>query len=628
MTSVPKAVSRQHSDARPSFVALIEKYGIVALILASSLLYLWNLPINGWGNPYYAAAAQSGAASNEGLFFGSSDLANALSVDKPPLHTALLSTAVRIFGLSSWTVLVPNALLGVASIWLIYATVRDFFSIRVALLSGFLFVLTPVALLMFRFNNPDSTMLFIWCLAAFLATRITRNPTYGAYALLGLVIALGFLTKQFQALILVPALLAAVTSRQNATKLLYWRQLGVASIACSTTVATWLMAVELTSPSQRPWVGGSNTNSAIELTLGYNGLGRLTGLTSMGAINPKGYDGVVGVDAGLLRLFSPNFAGELSWFLLPAVLGFGLIVHRLLTNELDAGQRPLAKLMVAWFVSAFAVVSFMTGNVHPYYTLMLVPPICFLSAVAIHHLFSGIANKSGRQLAALAIAASAFMNWVFLSRYQDLGPVPSATLIISATLASVMLTTTVRIRGSGICAASMSSVALLAIPLLFNYVTLTTPQQGSFPQAGPVPTIDTWHRRNAEQLKLGQRETFALSRGEPVVPSVAELITTVPQTVSWPAMTVGSENAALYQLHTGRAVVAIGGFSGSDEFPSYESFMNVIRNGDAGYYIHQPGILKWGPSSDNTENIVHWIIDNCHTLSTGHLNVYDLRACR
>lgn len=628
MTSVPDTVSRRLPIARCSASALMERYGLSALILASSLMYLWDLPINGWGNPYYAAAAQSGAASNAGLFFGSSDLANALSVDKPPLHTALLSLSVRLFGLSSLSVLAPNALLGVGSVWLTYATVRHFSTVPVALLSGILFLLTPVALLMFRFNNPDTTLLFLWCLAAFVAVRIARSPSYAMFALLGLLIALSFLTKQFQAFILVPALLATVTSRRNAKKLHHWKHLGVSALVSITAVATWLAALELTPSSQRPWIGGSNTNSATELTLGYNGLGRLTGLTSMGAVNPKGYDGVVGVDAGLLRLFSPNFAGELSWFLLPAVLGLGLVIHRLLINDLGSDQRPLAKLMVVWFISAFAVISFMTGNVHPYYTLMLVPPTCFLSSVAIHHLSTGIANKPGRQLSALAIAASAFMSWVFLSRYQDLGPVPSMTLIIAAVGASALLVCNRQIRGSGIFIAALSAVVLLATPILFNYVTLITPQQGSFPQAGPVPTIDTWHRRNAEQLKLDQRETYALARGEPVISSVAEMVGSVPVSVSWPALTVGGENAALYQLHTGRAVVAIGGFSGSDEFPSQESFFDVIQKGGAGYYIHQPGILKWGPSSDNTEKIVHWIIDNCQQLSAGHLDVYDLRVCR
>lgn len=392
-------------------------------------------------------------------------------------------------------------------------------------------------------------------------------------------------------------------------------------------LAIWLAAVEQTPSDRRPWIGGSNTNNTTELTFGYNGLGRLTGLKSMGTVNPRGYEGVVGADAGFLRLFNPNFAGELSWFLPPAILGSGLIIHRLLTGRVAASTRPLAKLMVVWFLSAFVVVSFMTGNVHPYYTLMIAPPMCYLCSVAIQYLAQGVVERSGRQLAGLTILATAFMKWVILSRYQDLGPFPSSIVIVSAILAAVILVFGPRIRKFGMYTAVLSTATFLSIPIIFNYVSLTTPQQGSFPQAGPVPTTDTWHRRNAEQLRLDQRETYALSRGEPVVQEVAKMIRDVPDAVSWTAMTVGSENAALYQLHTGRAVIAIGGFSGSDQFPLESAIKKIIRNVTAGYYIHQPGILKWGPSSDNTRTVVHWILDNCQRTTVEHLDVYDLRLC-
>jgi hypothetical protein len=171
------------------------------------------------------------------------------------------------------------------------------------------------------------------------------------------------------------------------------------------------------------------------------------------------------------------------------------------------------------------------------------------------------------------------------------------------------------------------AASLLLVPLIFDVFTIATPQQGSFPQSGPVPTIDTWHRRNAEQLLTDQRETYALMRGEPVLPDVAELIQQVPSNVLWPGLTVGGENAALYQLHTGRPVVAIGGFSGSDNFPNEETLKSRIAQGEAGYYIHQPGVLKWGPSSKSTGDTVRWILDNCQPFPIEHLAVYNLSKC-
>jgi 4-amino-4-deoxy-L-arabinose transferase-like glycosyltransferase len=605
----------------------IEKRAIAVLLLAASLVYVWDLSNNGWGNPYYAAAAQSGAASLKGLIFASSDLSNAITIDKPPLHTAVLALSVWLFGTNPWSVLLPNALLGTACLGLIYATVRRTMGLRFTLLIGIVFIVSPVAVLMFRTNNPDTTMLFLWCLTAFITLRSALHPKTRYYICIGVLIALAFLTKQFQGLILVPAIIAALTNRQEARKPQYWFKLAAALTSAAVPVFAWLVIVDATPPGQRPWIGGSTANSAIELTFGYNGLGRLTGLQTLGAVNPKGYDGVVGADAGVLRLFSPNFAPEISWFLVPAILGCGITVHRLFTRSSHALSRPLEKFMATWFITSFLIVSFMTGNVHPYYTLMLVPPVCFLSVVAVQYLWQGLDTSAGRRLAAMSVMAAAFLSCVFLSRYHDLGPGASGIVAGTGLAASaVLIVKSWWVRWRRIVG-PLVAASLMLVPLIFDVATIGTPQQGSFPQSGPVPSTDTWHRRNAEQLATNQRETYALMRGEPVIPDVAELIRQVPTGVLWPGLTVGGENAALYQLETGRSVVAIGGFSGSDNFPSQEIMKYRIAQGEAGYYIHQPGVLKWGPSSKTTGDTVRWILDNCPPIPIEHLTIYDLRKC-
>ena len=80
------------------------------------MLYLWNLGASGWANSFYAAAVQAGSQSWTALLFGSSDAANAITVDKTPAALWVMGISVRLFGFNAWSMLVPQALMGVAAV--------------------------------------------------------------------------------------------------------------------------------------------------------------------------------------------------------------------------------------------------------------------------------------------------------------------------------------------------------------------------------------------------------------------------------------------------------------------------------------------------------------------------------
>ena len=98
-----------------------------SLLAATAVLYLWNLAATGYGNTFYAAAAQAGSQSWSAWFFGSLDAHNFITVDKPPASLWVTGLSVRLFGMNSWAVLVPQALMGVAAVAALYATVRRAF---------------------------------------------------------------------------------------------------------------------------------------------------------------------------------------------------------------------------------------------------------------------------------------------------------------------------------------------------------------------------------------------------------------------------------------------------------------------------------------------------------------------
>ena len=220
---------------------------------------------------------QAGTKSWKAFFFGSSDASNFITVDKPPASLWVMEISARIFGVNSWSILVPQALEGVATVGLLFVTVRRWFSPGAALLAGAVLALTPVATLMFRFNNPDALLTLLLTGAAYATVRAIEDGRSRWMVLAGALIGFGFITKMLQALILMPVL-ALVYLLAGPPKLgRRILQVVYAGVALVVAGGWWVAAVQLTPAADRPYVGGSTDNNLLNLIFGYNGFGRLTG---------------------------------------------------------------------------------------------------------------------------------------------------------------------------------------------------------------------------------------------------------------------------------------------------------------------------------------------------------------
>ncbi|MEU0150837.1 ArnT family glycosyltransferase [Micromonospora fulviviridis] len=352
---------------------------LLGLLLATALLYLWGLGASGWGNAFYSAAVQAGSESWKAFFYGSSDAANSITVDKTPASLWLMALSVRLFGLSGWSILVPQALLGVASVGVLYAAVRRWYGPVAGLLAGAVLAVTPVATLMFRFNNPDALLVFLLVAAAYATVRAVETASTRWIMLTGALVGLGFLTKMLQAFLVIPVfagvyLLAAPTG--------FWRrirQLLLSGLAVVVAAGWWVAIVELVPASARPYIGGSQHNSILELTLGYNGLGRITG-DEEGSVGGAGRMGGGGGgpfsgQSGLLRMFDTEVGGQISW-LLPAALIL-LVAGLWLAGRAARTDRTRAGLLLwgGWLLVTGLIFSFMSGIFHAYYTVALAPAV-------------------------------------------------------------------------------------------------------------------------------------------------------------------------------------------------------------------------------------------------------------
>ncbi len=306
----PLGFGRRLVRGRPEDPAWVRP-ALVTLLVGTGVLYLWGLGGSGWANSFYSAAVQAGTRSWKAFFFGSFDSSNFITVDKPPAALWVMGISARLFGVNPWSILVPQALEGVATVGVVYLCVRRWFAPGAALLAGAVVAVTPVATLMFRFDNPDALLTLLLSLAAYATIRAVEAGRSRWLVLAGALVGFGFLTKMLQAVILMPvlALVYLVAGPPKLGRRVV--QLAYAGLALVVAGGWWVAVVQLTPAADRPYVGGSTDDSLLNLIFGYNGIGRLSG-TETGSVVPGRTGAVTGSMWGPDRL-GPAVPPVLRW---------------------------------------------------------------------------------------------------------------------------------------------------------------------------------------------------------------------------------------------------------------------------------------------------------------------------
>ncbi|WP_282087609.1 ArnT family glycosyltransferase [Streptomyces tendae] len=463
---------------------------LLGLLLATALLYLYNLSASGWANSFYSAAVQAGSQSWKAFFFGSLDAGNAITVDKPPAALWPMALAVRIFGLSSWSILVPEVLMGVGTVAVVYAAVRRRFSPTAGLIAGAVLALTPVAALMFRFNNPDALLALLMSVACYLVVRALEDGRTKWLVWAGVAIGFAFLAKTLQAFLILPAL-ALVYGVCAPVRLR--RRLGQLALATAAIVVSggwWVAVVELWPASSRPYIGGSQNNSFLELTFGYNGLGRLNGEETGsvgGGGGPGGGSGGQWGETGWDRMFDSEIGGQISW-LLPAALI--LLVAGLLATRRAARTDTARASLLVWggsLLMTTAVFSYMAGIFHQYYTVALAPYLAAVIGMGAATLWERRARPWASLALAAAVTASAAWGYVLLNRTPDYLPWLRVPVLVGGLVAALGLVFAGRLgRRTALAAAGLGLVASLAAPTAYTLSTVREGHNGSIVTAGPA----------------------------------------------------------------------------------------------------------------------------------------------
>ena len=703
-----------------AFWAPRERQALALILLLAAFTNFYELQRNGYANLYYAAAIRSMLQSWHNFFFVSFDPAGFVSVDKPPLGFWIQAASARLFGYSGFSILLPEALAGVASVAVLYLVVRRVFGAGAGLLAALFLAITPISVVTNRNNTIDSLLVLTSLLAAYAVTRAAEHGSLRWLLLGALLVGLGFNIKMLEAYLIVPALAAVYLLAAPISGRARLGHLALAGVVLLAISLSWVTIVDLTPAALRPYVGSSSTNSELELALGYNGIERLTGLvgqfigrsaasgaTSGGAAVNNGPGGVSenGLP-GVFRLLNTQLGGQASWLLgIGAVgllaSGWSLRPLRWLrerqADHVDAAPVHLSLRQGAWLLWGLwtltqAIFFSVAGFYHTYYLVMLAPSVAALAGIGAVELWRDYRESGWRAwLLPAALLISALVQAVILAPF-DAYSAWMTPLVVGVSLLAAAALVWLRLRERRSLAADRSealivesdppphaagsarwqmaalsaglAVALLG-PLVWTGVSLARGAGGALPAAGPTATSSRAGAQFASRPR-GFGGGFGGGFGRPpftggVAPAPpAGGFSGAPPTggfaggpagvvyVGGPSAnatlisyleahqgsarylfaTTNANSAAPYILATGKAVMALGGFQGSDPILTLSQLQSLIASGQVRYFLLEGAGLGGGARGGSANGaLTAWVANTCASVSASASGVNGLYVC-
>ena len=581
-------------DARPRWSRLRYRWPQLSVTAVALVLNLANLSVNGLGNQYYTAATRSMASSWSSWFFASLDPGDFISVDKPPMFLWIEAIPVRLFGVSTWTVLGPAALAGAAAVALLWAAVDRRFGRVAATIAGAVLAVTPISVAVDRLNLPEPYFLLFLVAAVWAVGRAldAERRALAWIVLAGVLAGCAFNTKMLAAAIPLPALGLGILLATRG----WWRKIGHAaafSVAAVVSGVWWIVVVDLVPASMRPYVGGSSNDTVLDLVLGYNGFGRVNGGAGGGfggagggggfGGGMGGAGGVMGGSAGPLRLFSDALAGQIAWLLPLAVLGAGVALWRWRSDRV---ARSLVVVWAGWLALYAVIFSKAAGTFHAYYTAAMAPAIAALVGMGAAAVLD-LARRQRWWLAVVpALLAATFAFELSIAGRQPTFQTWARPLAVAVGVAGVAaLGIGYAQRSRRLVHAALAAVvaAALVLPASWAIYETTAPAiNATLPQAGP---------------RTGQAgSTFgsASSNGDP---ALAAFLLAQRDGETWDLVTSSAQIGSGIMADQGVSVMALGGFMGTDRAATVSSFADAVAAGQVRYVLVGGGGMAGGTTS-------------------------------
>ena len=617
----------------------LEKMALPIPLIATGALYLFGAMHNGMANSYYAAAVQAASQNWTAWLFGSLDAANYVSIDKPPLATMIMGLSARLFGFSSFSMLLPSVLAGVGSVWLLYSAVKRQFGFTSAIISAVTLMLTPVAALMFGFNNPDAILTFMLTASgyAFLRSLEGKRPLLWL-GLAGLFTGLAFNAKMLQGLMVLPAMVIVYLAFAKPPIVTRFLHLMFAGVITTVSTLWWSALVWLTPSGNRPWVGSTNDNSIWSLIFGYNGFGRLlgnhgggggetppSGGMAMAMASPGGMGGGApsgghgpggtgfGGQTGIFRIFNNDFGPNIAWLLILALASGGLLLWILRkTPRINRGRAAVIFWML-WLIIHIVIFSMTSGVIHPYYVVVMAPAVAALVGIGVPFLWGAyVRRKSYAWILPMLVGVTAAIAIIILSYAGTMTWLMWMVGILGAVgMAGLLVNLYTPKRWLQNLAIITSVAACMTAPVVYTLSTSNVTHTGSIPTAGPSSTAMQGSNNEKSQADSTLVQYLLQNQND----------------TTWLVAVDSANESAAIQLTGGRPVMAIGGFNGSDTPLTLEQFKQLVAYGKLKYYAASSRGRGGGPNGGNSE-ITNWIKKNGKVVNYGGSDVtlYELSA--
>ena len=572
-----------------------EKWTLPVLLVLTGVLYLFGALHNGMANSYYAAAVQAASQDWTVWLFGSLDAANYVSVDKPPLATMVMGLSARLFGFSSFSMLLPSVLAGVGSVWLVYAAVKRQFGFMSAVIAGATLMLTPVAALMFGFNNPDAILTLMLSASgyAFLRSLEGKRPLLWL-GLAGLFTGLAFNTKMLQGLMVLPAMVLVYLV--FAKPPIVTRFLHVIFAGVITTMSTlwWSVLVWLTPADSRPWVGSTNDNNIWSLIFGYNGFGRLFGGRGGGGLGSGHGPGGTGFggQTGIFRIFNNDFGPNIAWLLVLALAGGGLMLWILRKTPRTNRGRAAVIFWMLWLLIHIVIFSMTSGVIHPYYVVVMAPAAAALVGISLPFLWGAYTRrKPYAWLLPLLVGVTVAIAVIILG-YA--GTMTWLMWIVGLLGLTGMIGLLVNLYAPRRWLQNLAIIAAIAActlaPTVYTLATVNVTHTGSIPTAGPNSTAMQGSNNESSQADS----------------QLVQYLVEHQNGATWLVAVASANESAAIQLTSGQPVMAVGGFNGSDTPLTLDQFKQLVKAGKVKYYAIGSHGRGGGPGGGNNE-ITTWV---------------------
>jgi 4-amino-4-deoxy-L-arabinose transferase-like glycosyltransferase len=592
----PKLGEAEPAWSRPASIAVV--------VLAAGLMLI-DVTRSGYGNTYYAAGALAASRSWNALFTNAADLGGYVSLDKGPLPDWLMGLSGRLFGFGSFSVMVPNASYGIATVVVLHDTVRRALGHQIAIVAALIMALTPVAVLVARYNAPDALLLLLLVCAAWSLTVAVQSGRMRALLLCAVLVGLGFNTKMLEAYLVAPALaLAYLFAARRSLR----RRLGELAVAAGLALLVsvlWFGDMMLVPAGERPYVGDSTDNSWFQLILGGNGVQRVTGSAGAFARN---------IESNLLYLFSPHLAGQIAWLLPLALVGLVLGLRTTWSSRRTTFAFGMYVLWSAWAVVGCAVLSFSAGTRHAYYTSVLAPAVAALAAAALVTLWR---SARGSPIAAvglaIAVAGSSAIGFAVLADSADFLPwlrwvVFASGAVAGAAVLAPHVHAAFRGPATTTLAVAATAVALLAGPASYSLATAARDHRGYNPVAGPAlsesrPAVAPASSRAPTPV---QTSGFASS-----LALLTRYLRVHRDHARFLVAATDAKTADPIALASGQPVITVGGFTGSDPTPTADQIKQLIDSGQLRYALLDASRVLPISTTQRANSASTWVERHC-----------------